>query len=281
MKLLIVGCGYVGAALGRSMSKEGHELWGLRRDEGVLEMLPNFGIQPIKADLLNPGTLKNLPLVDTVILCQSPRRDSDNYQNTYVMGTQNLLHALSGASSVKKLIFISSTSVYSTQDASWVDEATHPAKGPYASHELAENAKFLLEAERLVLNSGKSANVLRLGGIYGPHRHRIEAIRSGKWAPKLSDIYTNRIHIEDITSAIRLLIEKGKPGEIYLGVDDEPCTQKEFYTWLYGKLNMPIPAGGDAAGGQQSNKRCSNRKIKELGLVLKYPNYKLGYSSFL
>lgn len=288
MKLLIVGCGYVGAALGKSLSKEGHEVWGLRRDEAVLQMLPEFGIKPFKADLLKPETLEALPPVDTVLFCQSPSRDSDRYHDTYVTGTKNCVEVLKKKNfPVKKVIFISSTSVYSAHDGSWVDEAANPKSSSYANEELAGNAECLLEAEQAVLLSGFPANVLRLAGIYGSQRNRIKAIREGSWVPPLTDVHTNRIHIEDVVAGIRLLIEKGTAGEIYLGVDDEPCMQREFYTWLYGKLGTAPPTEGGKKPARsplamhQSNKRCSNKKIKVLGLKLKYPTFREGYSSFL
>ena len=280
MRVLIAGCGYVGTALGERLV--GAEVWGLRRDSEALRELAPKGIKPISADLLNLGSVK-FPDVDFIIFCQAVSRDSDDYLRTYVQATRNLLEVYQ-AKPVKKIIFISSTSVYSTQDGSWVDEGTVPGVMTYESEEAEKNARALLEGERTVLSSGIPAVVFRLAGIYGPGRNRVRALKEGKMKPSFSEMHTNRIHREDIVSGIILLMEKGRAGEIYVGADDEPSTQKEFYSWMYEKLNLTKPDSPAAAQGRPvhvSNRRCSNEKLKKLGLKLKYPTFREGYADLL
>lgn len=269
MKVLIAGCGYVGTALAEDLAKGGAEVWGLRRDWSKVSPKPSF--HALQADLLEPETLKKLPPVDFVLICQSPSRESDTYENTYYRATQNLLDAVWGER-LKKIVLISTTGVYAVNDGSWVDE----------KNGTLNESDIHLRTERWVLKDGRPAAVLRLGGIYGPGRNRIAAIRSGVFKPALSDDCTNRIHLEDVVSCIKLIFKKGKAGQVYLGVDDHPCTQREFYTWLYARLKIPVPEGGtDRMRPHGSNKRCSNKKIKALGLRLKYPSYKEGYAAFL
>lgn len=279
MKILIVGCGYVGKALAFALLERGDEVWGLRRDVHQLKELEYLGLKPLSASLLNPNSLTKLPKVDVVIFCQAPSREADNYEDTYYLGTKNLL-AMLGTPKPKKIILISSTSVYGTRDGSWVDEDDNPKAAGYENKEQEENAKHLLATEQLALASGIPANVLRLGGIYGPGRHRLQALKDGRIRPSFSDIYINRIHVEDIVGSLILLIEKGKPGEIYLGVDDTPSTQKEFYEWIYAKLSLSKPSAEETKIGSVhgSNKRCANKKIKRLGMKLKYPSYCEGYA---
>lgn len=266
---MIAGCGYVGSALGKSLADKGAEVWGLRRDWSKVNPKPVF--HTLQADLLDPNSLKSLPPVDFVLICQSPSKESDTYEDTYYRATKNLLDAVWGER-LKKFIFISTTGVYATADGSWVDE----------KNGALDESSVLLKTERMVLKDGRPACVLRLGGIYGPGRNRIGAIKSGAFKPALSEDYTNRIHLEDVISCIKLLFEKGRAGEVYLGVDDHPCTQKEFYSWLYGQLSLPLPEGGtDRMRPHGSNKRCSNKKIKSLGMKFKYPSYKEGYEALL
>ena len=284
MKALIVGCGYVGTALGEELAKSGHEVWGLRRDPVALRLLETTRIKPFQADLLQTESLKALPAAEVVVLCQAPSRKKDSYYSTYFEGTKNLLQALP-KKTCRKIILISSSSVYSTRDGSWVDEATDPLFQNHADRETQENAKILLESERLVLSSGFPAVVLRLSGIYGPERNRIKSVLTGRVKPVFSDLYMNRIYVTDIVRAIRLLLERGQPGEIYLGSDDAPCTQREFYTWVFEKMSWPLPANGSAnespVPAQGSNKRCSNRKIKALGLKWRYPTFREGYAPLI
>jgi predicted dinucleotide-binding enzyme len=56
MRILIAGCGDVGAALGVELATGGHEVWGLRRDPAGLPA----AIRPLRADLTRPATLIGL-----------------------------------------------------------------------------------------------------------------------------------------------------------------------------------------------------------------------------
>lgn len=279
MKILIAGCGYVGSALGRSLSQKGHEVFGVRRQWSENGL--NEPFQKIAADLHDPASLSALPKADAVVFCQAPKHKVENYRDTYFQGTMNLLRTFD-QTAPQRIIFISSTSVYGVTDGSWVDELTEPG-GNFETQEDAQNAQWLLNAENLVLASGIPGIIFRLGGIYGPGRHRLRLIKEGKMKPSFTDLYTNRIHRDDIVGGLELLLEKGKAGEVYLGVDDDPATQDTFYSWLYEKLHLPKPPVVESAKltAHGSNKRCSNRKIKALGLQLKYPTFREGYAELL
>ncbi len=291
MRVLIAGCGYVGTALGAELVKAGHEAWGMRRDAAAARQLEKVGIKPMVANLLRAEDLKNLPAVDVLVFCQAPSRKSDEYRTTYYDGTKNLLSVLANGgvtrgvapTSIRKIILISSTSVYAAKDGSWVDETTDPMTGSHADAESRENARVMLAQEELVLQSGRPAIVFRLAGIYGPGRNRVRPIFEGRLKPSLTDIYMNRIHLQDIVRGIRLLLEKGSPGEIYLGSDDAPCTQREFYSWVFEKLSLPLPGSSlePETIALGSSKRCSNKKIKALGLKFRYPTYRDGYQPLI
>src|SRR3989338_3414032 len=128
MKVLIAGCGYVGSALGSELVKAGHEVWGLRRDLDASRAFSQHGIKPIIANLLHADELKNLPSVDTLVLCQAPSRKNNEYRTTYFDATKNLLDQFRvgarRAVPLRKILLISSTSVYAVAAGAWVDETT-------------------------------------------------------------------------------------------------------------------------------------------------------------
>jgi nucleoside-diphosphate-sugar epimerase len=287
MKILIAGCGYLGLNLAANLIDHNAQVWAVRRSWKSTDLpealqLPAF--HRLEHDLLKEGNLSDLPRAEALVFCQAPSRDSDSYRAVYYEATQRLVWALE-KKKPKKIIFISSTSVYGSGEGYWVDERTQPSLNGYKNAEAGENARWLLAAEDFVLSCGIPAVIFRLGGIYGPGRHRLRAIRDGIIKPVFSDVYVNRVHIEDVVSGIRLLIEEGKRGEIYLGVDDYPSTQKEYYTWVCDKLGMKHAGASDgqAAGGHShgSNKRCSNAKMKELGWRPRYPSFREGYRSLI
>lgn len=276
MKILIAGCGYVGTAVGRRWREKGHHAAGIRRSASGLESIRKAGIEALEADLLDPDNLR-LPPSDVALLSQAPSGLRDDYRRTYLEGTRHFLRAAARLG-LKKIVLVSSTSVYGINNGSWVDESTPPNPEAHPSCEEHEAARVLLDTEAAALDCGIPVVVLRLAGIYGPGRNAAERIRKGTARSYNPHEYTNRIRLEDIVAAIELLIEKGAAGEIYIGCDDTPVTQQEFYGWLYGRMKLPPPRGlAEAAPAAALGKRCSNRKIRELGLELNYGDYRLGY----
>jgi len=269
MKILMAGCGYLGIHAGKRFLDKGHRVYGLRRHSAALE---STGIEPVAADLLDPSTLEKLPEADIVVMCQAPG-EKDDYRRTYVDGAQNLLEALS-KHPPKKFVLVSSTGVYGQRDGSWIDENTDPAAAGYEDEEDEKRARHLLKAERRVQQSGIPFMVLRLGGLSGPGRHRLRAIREGRMKPAATDQFVNRMRIEDAAAAIGTLLQKGTPGELYLGVDDTPSTHREYYDWLLPKLGMPAAA---VAHTSSKGKRCKNAKLKSLGFRCMFPSFKEGY----
>lgn len=275
MNVLIAGCGYVGRAAGVLLSNGGHRVWGLCRSEASLDRVRAAGLEPFQADLTDAASLRKLPPVDAVIACQAPSK-GETYASAYYDAIEELLRAIKPAERVR-FVMVSSTSVYGPRAGGWVDADT-----PIREAELDENALVLRKTEKLVLSAPVRAGVLRLSGIYGPERNRIEALRSGRLKPMLGPAYTNRIHRDDAASALALVTDWGKPGQVYLASDDQPVPQSEFYAWLCEKIQVPPPVEprkAEAAAAFEASKRCNNEKLKNLGWTLRYPGYREGYGA--
>ncbi len=72
MRVLIVGCGYVGIPLGAALVRAGHEVYGLRRGGMHADELRDAGIHPLIADLTKLEQLATLPRAyDWVVNCVS------------------------------------------------------------------------------------------------------------------------------------------------------------------------------------------------------------------
>jgi nucleoside-diphosphate-sugar epimerase len=272
MRVLIVGCGYVGTALGLRLSAQGHVVFGLRRNPAALPQ----GIRGVAADLLQPATLAGLPQeLDSVVYAvgASGRTDAA-YHDAYVVGLQHLLGALAPQSeSLRRVLFVSSTAVYAQTDGEWVDE-TSPCDATHFS------AQRLLEGEQALLRSGLPAVVLRLAGIYGPGRTSLlERVKSGVASYQSPPHYTNRIHQQDCAGAIEHLLAVPSPEPLYIGIDDEPVSEEVLLRWLAAQLGAPAPQVGDGAmpGRSSSNKRCSNQRLKASGYRFQFPTFREGY----
>jgi nucleoside-diphosphate-sugar epimerase len=296
MRVLIVGCGYVGVPLGAELVRLGHEVFGLRRNPAAENELKAAGIQPLFGDVTKPDELKNLPRdFDWVVNCVAAGGDAENYREIYLNGTKNLIEWLACGDEAqrrpapnppKKFVYTSSTSVYAQNDGSQVKESspTEPA---------AETSKILVETEKVLLDAAAQrkfpAVILRVAGIYGPDR--------GHWFKQfLKDTahlegdgarFLNMIHRDDLIGCIIAALKNGRAGEIYNAADDEPVSQLHFFQWLAQAVDKPLPPSAPENPGENrrrgaTNKRVSNRKLKmELGHQFKYPNFRIGYSAEL
>jgi nucleoside-diphosphate-sugar epimerase len=277
MRVLIVGCGYVGTALAKLLDADGHIVFGLRRR---IDELP-AGIRPIAGDVSNPDTLKALPAgIDAVVYAAAAGRfDEARYRAAYVEGPRNVIRALADANQpVRRFLYVSSTGVYAQENGEWVDE-TSPAEQTHFT------GAAMLEGERLVGSAPFSSVIVRFAGIYGPGRTRIiDSVRDGSAVCPVSPTYLNLIHRDDCAGFLRHLISLNHPCDLYLGVDSEPIERGELLRWIAGKLGLPPPPSGPvdlSVRAARGNKRCRNRRLIESGYALRFPTYRDGYSSLL
>ena len=285
MRVLIVGCGYVGLPLGVELIRQGHKVFGLRRS--AVEELKSAGITPLVADITKPETLTGLPRdFDWVVNCAASGGGSaEDYRRLYLQGTRILIEWLAAAPP-KKFVYTSSTSVYGQNDGSLVKEGS-------PTEPQAETAQVLVETEKVLLEAARTKQfpsvILRVAGIYGPGRGhwfkqflRDEAKIEGKGERML-----NMIHLEDVIGAVMAALKNGRAGEVYNAVDDEPVSQLKFFEWLGGALDKPLPPAvpEDAEANRKrgvTNKKVSNRRLKmELGYQFKYPTFRQGYTAEL
>jgi nucleoside-diphosphate-sugar epimerase len=321
MRVLIVGCGYVGLPLGAELVRLGHTVFGLRRSAQADEELKAAGIVPLHADVTQSETLAKLPRdFDWVVNCAAAGSSSaEDYRKIYLDGNRNLVSWFAD-SPPKKFLYTNSTSVYGQNDGSVVTEKS-PAEPE------AETAKVLVETEKLLLaaahplnpsfsptggeggrkpDEGESSSlgrsphqplgkrkfpavILRVAGIYGPERGywlnqflRGEARIEGDGSRWL-----NMIHRDDLIRVVIAALERGTPGEIYNAADNEPVTQLAVFEWLAAKLKRPLPpkvSEGVGIWRQRgvTNKRVSNAKLlAELKCKLRYPDFRAGYAAEL
>jgi nucleoside-diphosphate-sugar epimerase len=286
MRVLIVGCGYVGVSLGAELVRQGHEVFGLRRSPDAEQQLKTAGIAPVYADISNRESLNALPLpFDWVVNTVSSGRAGglDEYRQAYFEGTRNLIDWL-GSNPPKKFVYTSSTSVYAQSDGSLVKEDSSATPD-------SPTSQVLVETEQLLLNAFKENRfpsiVLRVAGIYGPGRgHAFQQyLRNEARIVGKGDRLLNMVHLDDVTGAVIAALKSGRAGEIYNVVDDEPVAEIHFFRWLsetVGKYMPPFISEAEAPDRKRgaTNKKVSNRRLKmELGYRFKHPTFRQGYTA--
>ena len=277
-RVAIVGCGYVGLALGSALCKRGHHVTGTTTTPGRMDELGAHGITPVLLQHSETDRLRAiLQDCDAVFLTYSPGRGQSTYRDVYVAGATNLLKSMRGAA-VKRLIYTSSTGVYAQQDGQWVDEQS-PARPQ------SENGLALIEAENILLRANSSTNraanadravdvsVVRLSGIYGPGRDISSRVQSLAGTTRHDgNAFVNLIHLEDIVAALTALLRCDHHGVLTLS-DDCPMKRRELYDMIIAHRGLaPIEWREEQAG--KLGKRIRNQAIKQLlNLSLSHPRF--------
>ena len=270
--IVIAGCGDVGNALGQCLLADGHRVIGIRRR---IERLA-AGIEGFAADLSDLDALAGLPTgIDVLVYTAAADGFSEAaYRRAYVDGMAHLYQTLNRAR-LRRVLFVSSTSVYGQIDGSWVDENS-------VTEPIGFSGRILLEAEALAAEFGVESCVVRFGGIYGPGRTGlIDRVRGG--APCANVVrWSNRIHRDDCARVLRHLYRRPTVDDVYVGVDCEPTPQCEVMDWLAERLSLPKPArtepGPSRRGG---NRRLCNRLLLASGYRFLYPTFREGYTQVL
>lgn len=286
MRVVILGCGYIGLEVARRLDTNGHEVIGVRRSESGVRRIRDAGFTAVQADLTDSASIEALPEADWIVYTASVGRGgAQTARDIYVDGLTDTIETYAENSPVPdRLIYTSSTGVYGNHDGNWVDETTPPSPG-------GQRGDILLEAEEIAIDRagdhGIDGTVVRFGGLYGPSRYRIERYLS---RPAIEG-NRNSTHRRDAAGAMTHLLESEVARkEIVLVVDDEPVDNWAFSTWLADKCGESPPPlvsveeylkGRDVSPATverlRSNKRCSNDRLYELGYEIAVPSVWEGY----
>jgi nucleoside-diphosphate-sugar epimerase len=185
--------------------------------------------------------------------------------------------------------YLSTTGVYGNRAGAWVDERSdlNPT-GARGRRRVAAEMGW----QDLWRRRGVPVHIFRLAAIYGPGRSPFDALRAGtaRRIQKPSQVFS-RIHVEDVASVLIASITRPRPGAIYNVCDDEPAAPEAVIAHAAALLGLPAPplvpfaAAGLSAMAKSfwdDNKRVSNRLLgEELGVALRYPNYRAGLAAIL
>ena len=275
MDKLIFGCGYLGRRVAQRWLAAGHRVYAVtRRAERATELAAE-GLVPIVADVIDAGTLGGLPAAETVLFSVGYDRGAGHsIDRVYVEGLRAVLDAL--PSPAPRLIYTSSTGVFSQDDGSWVDERS-------VCDPLRRGGRACLAAERVLAEHpvGRRSIVLRLAGLYGPGRiPRLDDLRAGRPIAAPGHGHLNLIYVDDAASVVLAAENKAQPPRLYLVSDGQPTSRRDFYRELARQLDAPPPRfeapppDAPAAIRAGSDKRVRNaRMLAELGVSLDCPSF--------
>lgn len=281
---LVVGCGYLGHRVAKIWRNAGDTVHVLTRSDQRADQLQQQGFSPLVGDITHPHSLPTLPAVDTLLMSVGfDRTSGKSIDEVYVRGLENLLAA--ACPHPGRVVYTSSTGVYGHTDGSLVDEQS-PCQPVRAG------GKACLEAEQLLLRSRwrDRCVILRLAGIYGPHRlPRLAQLLAGSPLAASADGMLNLIHVDDAAEACRLAAgAQLQLPQILLTSDGQPVTRRTFYEELARLTGAPQPvftesfSSPGAAERARSSKRVSNQRLLEqLRIQLRYPDFRRGLAAIV
>lgn len=220
MKIVIVGCGWLGLQLAKVLCDAGHQVLASRRNVQGLARLPH-GVKPLLLDLpaTNIAADAVSALHKAIVVCAIPPALRRSGAGSYVEALTQLAQLLQSAGSLG-VVHFSSSGIYQGLSAD-VDESSLLRRESDRVATLAEGEAILQRALPLCIT-------LRLAGLMGPGRHPGRFV-AGKTLAN-PDGLINMLHADDACRAVlRLLSGEHLQSAIYNLSCPQAVTRRQFY----------------------------------------------------
>ena len=214
----ILGCGWLGRSLAISLLDEGYVVKGSTTREERLELLEMNNIDAFKIDITSFEEFDDFLNVDILIIAITSK-DLD--------GFHNLISQIQ-ESSIQKVIFISSTSVYGRRNKVMTEE-DEVLKTPLSEIEnlFRENPFF-------------ETTIIRFAGLFGDERHPSNWFKNGRKIPQPKG-FVNMIHKEDCIEIIHEIIDQNCWNQTFNACSNHHPTRREFYTIAKVSNDLEVP----------------------------------------
>jgi len=229
-KIGVIGCGWLGLPLAKTLTKLGFTVNGTTTNPSKLSFLKENNIVPfliqLKVDDVQDAIVQFLH-VDLLVVNVPPGRatnDADTYLNRLTQ-----LRSYLTQSPVKKIIFISSTSVYAENNSSHTESSKNFDK--------SESSTRLKKAEEIFEDlPSVETTIIRMSGLIGPDRHPGRFF-AGKQNISNGLAPVNLIHLDDCIGIICKIIKDGLWNDVFNGAAPTHPSKMDFYDLASIKLH--------------------------------------------
>jgi len=243
----ILGCGWLGKPLATSLLEDGFSVKGSTTSDEKIAILEDLGIETYQINIEDFEEYDAF-LESGILVIAITSKNNDAFES---------LISQIETSTVQKVIFISSTSVYPQTNAV-VTEENETIKSPlFKIEELFRNNTFF------------ETTIIRFAGLFGYDR------KPGNWfkdrkIPQPKG-FVNMIHQEDCIEIIHEIIHKNCWNTTFNACSNHHPTRKEFYT--NAKLSLGFDAPKFIDNEKLSYKIISSKKLqKELNYTFIHDN---------
>jgi nucleoside-diphosphate-sugar epimerase len=260
----ILGCGWVGLPLAEHLIQSGYKVKGSTRTKNDIPILESKGINPCFLVIDPEVRGENLEgfFDSDILIINFPPERRDDIVEYHERQAISLIQRIK-LSSIKKVVFVSSTSVYPDLNCEVTeDEIEEPFKS---------SGTALLKFESLLNNSVEfKTTILRFAGLIGYER-KPGRFLAGKKEVINAQAPVNLIHRDDCINIIHQIIQKNIWSETFNACADLHPTRKDYYINTTSKLGLIPPTFVET--NDYSYKIVSNEKLKKrLNYVYKYPD---------
>lgn len=283
-RLFCFGLGYTAEAFARRQQPLGWHIAGTARtSEGVARIaVLGYGAVLFDGETPSPEAADAVATATHVLISAGPDDTGD----------PTLRHHgrhLTDAPHLRWIGYLSTIGVYGCSGGEWIDETAMPRPG-------SDRTRRRLAAEDDWLafgrTYGKTVQVFRLGGIYGPGRSAVDDLRAGtaRRIVKPGQVF-NRIHVDDIAAVLAAAAEGRGSHTVYNVTDGTPSPPQDVVAHAADLLGVtpppeipfeaaPLSPMGRSFYGENRRVR-SARLSDDLGVTLRYPSYREGLAAIL
>jgi len=247
--VILLGLGYTSSRLARRLLFSGHTVFALARNSSRFPQLSALGVVICAHDDAN------IPRRGTVVHTIPPLAEEDN----------RAIRSLVSALQPKRVIYVSSTSIYGEQAS--VDESSPPAP-------CEDKGRNRLREEQWIAAGPWSALIVRPAAIYGPFRGVHVRLREGRLLRGSGGV-VSRIHVDDLARVVEAGIRSGLEGAWPLA-DSRPCSGEEVAEWCHAALGLEMGCVTTTASQPHGRKVDGQGILRRLQLELQYPDFESG-----
>lgn len=279
-RLFVLGLGYTAKVIARDLAAEGWRVAGTTRTADSRAALKAAGFDAYVHSPDTPLAPEAPAFRDATHVLATAPPDAEGDPFLAAVGA-----AINGRGSLVWTGYLSTTGVYGDLGGGEADETT-------PLNPTSDRSRRRVLAERQWQAITPAAHVFRLPGIYGPGRNALQQIIDGRARRILKPGHRfSRIHVDDISQAVRAAMARPTPGAVTNVIDDLPAESADVLAYAAELLGRPVPHAMPFETAELSpmaksfyadNKTVSNAAMKrDLGIALKYPTYREGLQALL
>lgn len=234
-QISILGCGWLGFPLAKALIQNGFSVKGSTTSIDKIPLLQSAGITPFLVRLeehqISESIADFLANSQILIINIPPKLRGGSTEN-FVAKITTLLPFIEN-STVEKVLFVSSTSVYGDgNELVTEDTPLNPD---------TEGGRQLTIVENLLQkNSRFQTTILRFGGLIGEDRNPVRFL-SGRENIENPEAPINLIHQDDCIGIIEKILALNSWNKTYNAVTPFHPSRKEYYSQKATELNLALP----------------------------------------